>query len=72
MLAIEMVKDQKTKEPHKELANKLMELTRERGCLFGKTGIHGNVFRMQPPLCLSMEDAKYVVEAFEDSMKHIK
>jgi len=49
-----------------------MEATRERGCLFGKTGIYGNVFRMQPPLCLSMEDAKYVVDVFEDSMNSIK
>lgn len=72
MLAIEMVKDKETKEPNKDVANQLMELTRERGCLFGKTGIHGNVFRMQPPLCLSMEDAKYVVEAFEDSMQYVK
>ena len=72
MIAIEMVKDRSTKEPNKDIANQLMELTRERGCLFGKTGIYGNVFRLQPPLCLSMEDAKYVVETFEDSMKNIK
>jgi len=49
-----------------------MELTRERGLLFGKGGAFGNVLRIQPPLCLSMTDAKYIVEAVEDSILKIK
>jgi alanine-glyoxylate transaminase/(R)-3-amino-2-methylpropionate-pyruvate transaminase len=49
-----------------------MELTRERGLLFGKGGAYGNVLRIQPPLCLSLQDAKYLVEALEDSVLNIK
>lgn len=54
MIGIELVKNKETKEPGKEEANQLMELTRERQLLFGKGGAFGNVLRIQPPLCLSM------------------
>lgn len=54
MLGIEIVKDKETKEPAKDETNQLMELTRERGLLFGKGGVHGNVLRIQPPLCMTM------------------
>jgi len=46
----------------------MMELTRERNLLFGKGGAYGNVMRIQPPMVLTMEDAKYIVEAFEDAV----
>lgn len=49
-----------------------MELTRERGVLFGKGGVNGNILRIQPPMCLSLDDAKYVVDAFEDSLRQIQ
>ncbi len=50
----------------------MMELTRERKLLFGKGGAYGNVLRIQPPMCLTMEDAKYIVEAFEDALINLK
>ena len=50
----------------------MMELTRERGLLFGKGGLYGNVLRLQPPLCLSHIDAKYTVAAFEDALHSLK
>jgi alanine-glyoxylate transaminase/(R)-3-amino-2-methylpropionate-pyruvate transaminase len=72
MIGIELVKDKETKEPAKDEANQLMELTRERQLLFGKGGAFGNVLRIQPPLCLSLADAKYLVEALEDAVINIK
>jgi len=49
-----------------------MELTKERGLLFGKGGVFGNVLRLQPPLCLNMQDAKYIIDALEDAILHLK
>jgi alanine-glyoxylate transaminase / (R)-3-amino-2-methylpropionate-pyruvate transaminase len=72
MIGVEVVKDNQSKSPGKEETNQLMDLTKERGLLFGKGGVHGNVFRMQPPLCLSLEDAKYVVQATEDAILSLK
>ncbi len=72
MIGIEIVKNKETKELGKEQTAQLMELTRERGILFGKGGAFGNVLRIQPPLCLSMQDAKYIVDAFEDAILHVK
>ena len=72
MIGIELVKDKETKQPAKDETNQIMELTRQRGLLFGKGGVYGNVLRIQPPLCLSLQDAKYVVDAFEDAVLNVK
>ena len=72
MIGIDVVKDKESKEPGKEETAKLMELTRERGVLFGKGGVNGNILRIQPPMCLTLQDAKYVVDALEDSLIKIQ
>ncbi len=70
MIGVELVKNKKTQEPSKDICNDLMEMTRERHLLFGKGGAYGNTLRIQPPMCLTMEDAKYIVDAFEDAVIH--
>jgi alanine-glyoxylate transaminase/(R)-3-amino-2-methylpropionate-pyruvate transaminase len=70
MIGLEFVKNKQTQEPSKDIANDMMELTRERQLLFGKGGAYGNTLRIQPPMCLTMEDAKYIVDALEDSVIH--
>jgi len=70
MIGLEFVKNKQTQEPSKDIANDMMELTRERQVLFGKGGAFGNTLRIQPPMCLTMEDAKYIVDVLEDSVIH--
>lgn len=72
MVGIEFVKDQESKTPGVAETGQLMELTRERGLLMGKAGAFGNVLRIQPPLCYSMEDAKYTVDAIDDALHQVK
>ncbi|MDH3658784.1 MAG: aspartate aminotransferase family protein [Alphaproteobacteria bacterium] len=65
MLAIELVKDRKSKEPDPETTAALFEETRRQGLVVSKSGPHRSVLRMVPPLCLSMDDVEDVAAGFE-------
>jgi hypothetical protein len=41
----------------KWLVSKILWGFADLGVLVGKGGLHGNVFRIKPPMCFSMEDA---------------
>ena len=67
MLAIELVKDRKTKEPDPEATAVVFERTRENGLVMSKSGNFRNVLRMVPPLCISMDDVDPVVDGLNRS-----
>ena len=56
MQAVELVTDRKTKEPAKLATARILEACREEGLLLGKGGLHGNVFRITPPLNIGRAD----------------
>jgi alanine-glyoxylate transaminase/(R)-3-amino-2-methylpropionate-pyruvate transaminase len=68
MLGVELVKDRKTKEPASAEAVEVLELARERGVLLGKGGLHGNTLRIKPPMCLSKDDAAYLVQSLDEAL----
>jgi alanine-glyoxylate transaminase/(R)-3-amino-2-methylpropionate-pyruvate transaminase len=65
MTAVELVKDQRTKEPDPEAAAAVFEVTRDHGIIVSKSGTFKNVLRLVPPLCLSHNDIDHVVTAFD-------
>jgi len=67
MLAVELVKDRKSKEPATEETAFVFERTRVHGLVVSKSGNSRNVLRMVPPLCLSMDDVDPVMDAFDRS-----
>ena len=67
MLAIELVKDRRTKEPAPETTMRVFEETRRQGLIASKSGPYRSVIRMCPPLCLALEDVDAVVEKFDRS-----
>ena len=69
MLAIEFVKDRRTKEPDPETTAEVFEKSREFGMILSKSGPHRSVLRMVPPLCLSMEDMDVVAESLSASLE---
>ncbi|XP_024386158.1 alanine--glyoxylate aminotransferase 2 homolog 1, mitochondrial [Physcomitrium patens] len=71
MLGVELVKDRTTKAPAKEETLLLFEQLKDLGVLVGKGGLHGNVFRIKPPMCFSMEDADFLVDAMDHVMSKL-
>jgi alanine-glyoxylate transaminase/(R)-3-amino-2-methylpropionate-pyruvate transaminase len=65
MLAIELVKDRKTKEPDPDATFHVFEESRKSGLILSKSGPHRSVLRMVPPLCLSMEDVDAVADGLD-------
>jgi alanine-glyoxylate transaminase / (R)-3-amino-2-methylpropionate-pyruvate transaminase len=66
MLGVELVKDRVTKEPAKAEAAEVLELARERGLLLGKGGLYGNTLRIKPPMCLTRDDATFMLECLDE------
>jgi len=66
MVAIELVKDKKSKQPlpAEQVAN-YFEKSKDLGLLVGKGGLNGNVFRMAPPMCISSDDVDFALDVLD-------
>ncbi|MFN4140392.1 aspartate aminotransferase family protein [Aestuariivirga sp.] len=71
MLAIEMVKDRKTKEPDAEVTAAVFENCRAQGLILSKSGPHRSVLRMVPPMCLSIDDVDNVAEGIDRAFREV-
>jgi alanine-glyoxylate transaminase/(R)-3-amino-2-methylpropionate-pyruvate transaminase len=72
MLGIELVRDRKTKEPANTEAAEVMELCKVRGLLIGKGGLFGNTLRIKPPMCITIDDADFMVECLDEVLGEIE
>jgi alanine-glyoxylate transaminase/(R)-3-amino-2-methylpropionate-pyruvate transaminase len=71
MLGVELVRDRQTKEPAGSETLELMERCKERGLLLGKGGLFGNVLRIKPPMCLSVDDADFLVDCLDECLSSL-
>ena len=44
----------------------MLELCKERGLLIGKGGLSGNTLRIKPPMCLTRDDADFLVDCLDE------
>jgi len=68
MLGIEFVKDRATKEPAKEACAQAVENARELGLLLGKGGLWGQTIRFAPPMCISRDDADFILAVLDEAI----
>jgi alanine-glyoxylate transaminase/(R)-3-amino-2-methylpropionate-pyruvate transaminase len=72
MLGIELVRDRKTKEPASAQCAEVLEKAKDRGLLIGKGGLFGNTIRLKPPMCITKDDANFIVECLDDVFSAVK
>ncbi len=68
MVALELVKDPVTKEPHKEAVPAIVQECFKRGLLTMGAGIFGNVIRFLPPLVITDDQLETGLNIFEESL----
>ncbi|MFX1559252.1 MAG: aspartate aminotransferase family protein [Promethearchaeota archaeon] len=72
MLGVELVRDQKTKEPAVQEILEVMEVCREKGLLIGKGGLDNNVIRVQPPLELTDEQIDQACGILDEAFTEVE
>ena len=72
MLGVELVRDRKTKEPATTEAADVLELSKERGLIIGKGGLFGNTLRIKPPMCITKDDADFMVDCLDEVLAEIE
>src|SRR5262245_62149485 len=71
MLGVEVVRDRVTKEPATAQTADLLERCKGRGLLIGKGGLYGNVLRIKPPMCLTKDDADFLVDCLDEVLGRV-
>ncbi|MCY3772382.1 MAG: aminotransferase class III-fold pyridoxal phosphate-dependent enzyme, partial [Gemmatimonadetes bacterium] len=72
MLAIELVRDRKTREPDADTTAAVFEACREHGLILSKSGPYRSVLRMVPPLCLSRGDVDSVISGLDAAFRSME
>lgn len=71
MIGVELVRDRATREPARQETLDVLEACRELGMLIGKGGLDGNVLRIKPPMCITIDDANYALEVLDRALTQV-
>jgi len=72
MDAIELVKDDLTKEPAPEITEKLVQTALGKGVVLPSAGLHNNVIRLLTPLVISEENLEAGLKVIDESIKEVE
>jgi alanine-glyoxylate transaminase/(R)-3-amino-2-methylpropionate-pyruvate transaminase len=71
MLGVELVTDRGTRVPAAAQTLEVLEAAREMGVLMGKGGLDGNVLRIKPPMCITLQDADFAVDVLDRALARV-
>ena len=71
MTGIELVTDRRAKTPASAEAVQIFERVKDLGLLIGKGGLHGNVLRIKPPMCISAADVAFLLEVLDCALAEL-
>lgn len=71
MLGVELVKDRRSKEPATDECAQVFERSKDLGLILGKGGRFGNTLRIKPPMCLTRDDADFLVAVLDQAMTEL-
>ncbi|MFT8320414.1 MAG: 4-aminobutyrate--2-oxoglutarate transaminase [Bacillus sp. (in: firmicutes)] len=71
MIAMEFVKNPITKEPDKEVVNKIISLAQQRGLILLNAGIYSSCIRILVPLVITDEQLEEGLDVLENVLKEI-
>ena len=50
----------------------MLELCKDRGLIIGKGGLFGNTLRIKPPMCITKDDADFMVDCLDEVLSEIE
>ena len=56
------------KSPNSPLAIDIFETVRDQGVIMGLGGLHKNVLRVMPPMCVTKQDSKFLKDVLDYSI----
>ena len=65
-LGIELVRDLKSKEPARDLTDRIVNMMRQRGVLMGSNGYDYNVLKIRPPMQFGEAEAGLLLSTLDD------
>ncbi|MEM6394480.1 MAG: aminotransferase class III-fold pyridoxal phosphate-dependent enzyme, partial [Planctomycetota bacterium] len=68
MLGVELVTDRKKKTPAKTECAAVVERAKQMGLLLGKGGLYGNTIRLKPPMCITKDDADFIIAVLDECL----
>ena len=71
MIGVELVKNLQTKEPAIAETADIVEQAKTRGLLLGKGGLHGNVIRIKPPMCITKDDCDFLTDCLDECLETV-
>ncbi len=71
-MGVELVKDRAIRTPATAEAAQVLEMMKQRNVLVGKGGLYGNTLRIKPPMCISKDDAAYLVAMLDEVLTEME